>query len=215
MRSFLGVGAPEALLVAVVALVVFGPKGLADVSGGASSSSRRGAAAAPRARRLSKAAARARALHTTACSRSAPAQSSPRTHSLRPSLRSAPRLLLVARPQAAKSLGQTLRAFQPTIREVVEVSQEIKGTLEQVRLLLLLAPMAHSACRQHTAQAGPQRQSMRTHALSSPGQQVPTMLHHHASSTQKQVTTAAAAAAAAAQRTPPPCAPPAAGAGPG
>jgi sec-independent protein translocase protein TatA len=31
MRSFLGVGAPEAILVAVVALVVFGPKGLADV----------------------------------------------------------------------------------------------------------------------------------------------------------------------------------------
>ena len=29
--SFLGVGAPEALLVGVVALVVFGPKGLADV----------------------------------------------------------------------------------------------------------------------------------------------------------------------------------------
>lgn len=55
-------GAPEAILVAVVALVVFGPKGLAD---------------------------------------------------------------------AAKSLGQTLRAFQPTIKEVVEVSQEIKGTLEQ------------------------------------------------------------------------------------
>jgi hypothetical protein len=35
--------------------------------------------------------------------------------------------------QAAKSVGQTLRAFQPTIKEVVEVSQEIKGTLEQVR----------------------------------------------------------------------------------
>lgn len=34
--------------------------------------------------------------------------------------------------QAAKSVGQTLRAFQPTIKEVVEVSQEIKGTLEQV-----------------------------------------------------------------------------------
>lgn len=34
MRSFLGVGAPEAILVAVVALVVFGPKGLADVSNG-------------------------------------------------------------------------------------------------------------------------------------------------------------------------------------
>jgi len=29
--SFLGVGAPEALLVGVVALVVFGPKGLAEV----------------------------------------------------------------------------------------------------------------------------------------------------------------------------------------
>ncbi|MEW5306228.1 MAG: hypothetical protein WDW36_008709 [Sanguina aurantia] len=34
-------------------------------------------------------------------------------------------------PQAAKSVGQTLRAFQPTIREVVEVSQELKGTLER------------------------------------------------------------------------------------
>jgi hypothetical protein len=30
--SFLGVGAPEAILVGVVALVVFGPKGLAQVS---------------------------------------------------------------------------------------------------------------------------------------------------------------------------------------
>jgi hypothetical protein len=29
--SFFGVGAPEALLVGVVALVVFGPKGLAEV----------------------------------------------------------------------------------------------------------------------------------------------------------------------------------------
>jgi hypothetical protein len=34
LQSFLGVGAPEAILVAVVALVVFGPKGLADVSMG-------------------------------------------------------------------------------------------------------------------------------------------------------------------------------------
>lgn len=40
--------------------------------------------------------------------------------------------------QAAKSLGQTLRAFQPTIREVVEVSNEIKGTLEQVTARLVL-----------------------------------------------------------------------------
>lgn len=61
-HSFLGVGAPEAILVAVVALVVFGPKGLAD---------------------------------------------------------------------AAKSVGQALRAFQPTIREVVEVSQDLRGTLEK------------------------------------------------------------------------------------
>eukprot|EP00197_Chlamydomonas_leiostraca_P011279 CAMPEP_0202865272 /NCGR_PEP_ID=MMETSP1391-20130828/5518_1 /ASSEMBLY_ACC=CAM_ASM_000867 /TAXON_ID=1034604 /ORGANISM="Chlamydomonas leiostraca, Strain SAG 11-49" /LENGTH=207 /DNA_ID=CAMNT_0049545095 /DNA_START=196 /DNA_END=819 /DNA_ORIENTATION=+ len=60
--SFLGVGAPEALLVGVVALVVFGPKGLAD---------------------------------------------------------------------AAKSVGQALRSFQPTIREVVEVTSDLKGTLEQ------------------------------------------------------------------------------------
>ncbi|KXZ43857.1 hypothetical protein GPECTOR_79g136 [Gonium pectorale] len=60
--SFLGVGAPEAILVAVVALVVFGPKGLAD---------------------------------------------------------------------AARSLGSALRAFQPTIKEVVQVSQELKGTLEK------------------------------------------------------------------------------------
>jgi TatA/E family protein of Tat protein translocase len=34
---------------------------------------------------------------------------------------------------AAKSVGQALRAFQPTIREVVEVSQDLKGTLEKVR----------------------------------------------------------------------------------
>jgi hypothetical protein len=40
-------------------------------------------------------------------------------------------------PQAAKSVGQTLRAFQPTIKEVVQVSQEIKGTLEQVRVCRL------------------------------------------------------------------------------
>lgn len=61
-RSFFGVGAPEALVVGVVALLVFGPKGLAE---------------------------------------------------------------------AARSLGQALRAFQPTIRELQEVSQEFKSTLEQ------------------------------------------------------------------------------------
>ena len=59
--SIFGVGAPEALVIGVVALLVFGPKGLADI---------------------------------------------------------------------AKQLGQTLRAFQPTIRELQEVSREFKETLE-------------------------------------------------------------------------------------
>ena len=54
-------GAPEALVIGVVALLVFGPKGLAEI---------------------------------------------------------------------AKQLGQTLRAFQPTIRELQEVSREFKETLE-------------------------------------------------------------------------------------
>ena len=60
--SLFGVGAPEALVIGVVALLVFGPKGLAE---------------------------------------------------------------------AARSLGKTLRAFQPTIRELQEVSSEFKNTLEQ------------------------------------------------------------------------------------
>jgi TatA/E family protein of Tat protein translocase len=59
--SLFGVGAPEALVIGVVALLVFGPKGLADI---------------------------------------------------------------------AKQLGGTLRAFQPTIRELQEVSREFKSTLE-------------------------------------------------------------------------------------
>lgn len=54
-------GAPEALVIGVVALLVFGPKGLAEI---------------------------------------------------------------------AKQLGSTLRAFQPTIRELQEVSREFKETLE-------------------------------------------------------------------------------------
>ena len=32
--------------------------------------------------------------------------------------------------QAAKSVGQSLRAFQPTIRELTQVSAELKSTLE-------------------------------------------------------------------------------------
>lgn len=60
--SLLGVGAPEALVIAVVALLVFGPKGLAEV---------------------------------------------------------------------ARTLGKSLRAFQPTIRELQQISKDFKDTLEQ------------------------------------------------------------------------------------
>ncbi|ERM94984.1 hypothetical protein AMTR_s00009p00224110 [Amborella trichopoda] len=60
--SLFGVGAPEALVIGVVALLVFGPKGLAEV---------------------------------------------------------------------ARNLGKTLRAFQPTIRELQDVSREFKTTLER------------------------------------------------------------------------------------
>lgn len=60
--SLLGVGAPEALVIAVVALLVFGPKGLAEV---------------------------------------------------------------------ARTLGKSFRAFQPTIRELQQISREFKDTLEQ------------------------------------------------------------------------------------
>ena len=38
------------------------------------------------------------------------------------------RLLLA---QIAKNIGQTLRAFQPTIKELQQVSQEFKSALEQ------------------------------------------------------------------------------------
>lgn len=60
--SLFGVGAPEALVIGVVALLVFGPKGLAEV---------------------------------------------------------------------ARNLGKTWRAFQPTIRELQEVSREFKSSLER------------------------------------------------------------------------------------
>ncbi|RWW70270.1 hypothetical protein BHE74_00022059, partial [Ensete ventricosum] len=64
--SLFGVGAPEALVIGVVALLVFGPKGLAEA------------------------------------------------------------VFLVAR-----NLGKTLRAFQPTIKELQDVSREFKSTLER------------------------------------------------------------------------------------
>jgi TatA/E family protein of Tat protein translocase len=59
--AFLGVGAPEAVLVGVVALILFGPKGLA---------------------------------------------------------------------QAAKSLGQGVKALAPTIRELTDISTDLKSTIE-------------------------------------------------------------------------------------
>eukprot|EP00899_Mesostigma_viride_P027370 jgi/Mesvir1/7818/Mv11760-RA.1 len=61
VASFFGVGAPEALVIMAVALLVFGPKGLAEV---------------------------------------------------------------------AKTAGKTLKQFQPTIRELQQVSQDFKSTLE-------------------------------------------------------------------------------------
>ena len=81
--SVFGVGAPEALVVGVVALVVFGPRGLAEV------------------RR-----------HSLCCCVTKQA-------------------VLRATLQAVKSLGATLKTFQPTIREVLGVTQDLRNTLEE------------------------------------------------------------------------------------
>ncbi len=100
--SFLGVGAPEAILVGIVALVVFGPKGLAEVW-----VSEGEGVITLRFLRI-----RAEWATLTRCLFAVP--------------------LTTCTSQAAKSLGQTLRAFQPTIKEVVGVGQELKGSLEKV-----------------------------------------------------------------------------------
>ncbi|KAL0843927.1 hypothetical protein Bca101_017173 [Brassica carinata] len=71
--SLFGVGAPEALVIGVVALLVFGPKGLAEIV-----------------------------------------------------FRSS---LLIF--EVARTLGKTLRTFQPTIRELQDVSRDFKSTLER------------------------------------------------------------------------------------
>ena len=86
--SFLGVGAPEALLVGVVALIVFGPKGLAEVWC-------------------------VQTLLIMTC------------------FLSDLGLLSTAGLQAAKSLGKTVRSFQPTLKELASVSSELKSTLEE------------------------------------------------------------------------------------
>lgn len=89
-----GVGAPEALLVGVVALVVFGPKGLAEVC-----------IQVP--------------LHAVVQLWAAVG------------FYANIRFTLSACAQAAKSLGQSLKGFAPTIRELAGVSNELKQTLEQ------------------------------------------------------------------------------------
>jgi Sec-independent protein translocase protein TatA len=49
------------------------------------------------------------------------------------------RVGLTQPPQIAKNLGQTLRAFQPTIKELQQVSQDFKSALDQEVSMLKLA----------------------------------------------------------------------------
>nr|XP_043635389.1 sec-independent protein translocase protein TATB, chloroplastic-like isoform X2 [Erigeron canadensis] len=85
--SLFGVGAPEALVIGVVALLVFGPKGLAEI---------------------------------------------------------------------AKGAGKTLRTFQPTIRELQEVSREFKSTLEkEIGLDELKNPSQLNTSNQPTMSSAP------------------------------------------------------------
>ncbi|KAG2310402.1 hypothetical protein Bca4012_024918 [Brassica carinata] len=80
--SLFGVGAPEALVIGVVALLVFGPKGLAEV---------------------------------------------------------------------ARTLGKTLRTFQPTIRELQDVSRDFKSTLErEIGLDEISTPNVYNQNRMNT-----------------------------------------------------------------
>ncbi|KAI3959575.1 hypothetical protein MKW92_020169 [Papaver armeniacum] len=96
--SLFGVGAPEALVIGVVALLVFGPKGLAEV---------------------------------------------------------------------AKNLGKTLRAFQPTIRELQEVSREFKSTLEREIGLDDLPPSAQNNYKSTSATTTPPTSSTTPSAVES------------------------------------------------
>ncbi|CAN8252703.1 unnamed protein product [Cochlearia groenlandica] len=85
--SLFGVGAPEALVIGVVALLVFGPKGLAEV---------------------------------------------------------------------ARTLGKTLRTFQPTIRELQDVSRDFKSTLErEIGLDEISKPNGYNPNRMNTVQPPP------------------------------------------------------------
>ncbi|KAF8116785.1 hypothetical protein N665_0014s0049 [Sinapis alba] len=85
--SLFGVGAPEALVIGVVALLVFGPKGLAEV---------------------------------------------------------------------ARTLGKTLRTFQPTIRELQDVSRDFKSTLErEIGLDEIATPDVYNQNRMNSARPPP------------------------------------------------------------
>ncbi|XP_009127239.1 sec-independent protein translocase protein TATB, chloroplastic isoform X1 [Brassica rapa] len=85
--SLFGVGAPEALVIGVVALLVFGPKGLAEV---------------------------------------------------------------------ARTLGKTLRTFQPTIRELQDVSRDFKSTLErEIGLDEISTPNVYNQNRMNTGTTPP------------------------------------------------------------
>ncbi|CAH8373534.1 unnamed protein product [Eruca vesicaria subsp. sativa] len=85
--SLFGVGAPEALVIGVVALLVFGPKGLAEV---------------------------------------------------------------------ARTLGKTLRTFQPTIRELQDVSRDFKSTLErEIGLDEISTPNMYNQNRMNTGPTPP------------------------------------------------------------
>ncbi|KAF5177880.1 Sec-independent protein translocase protein tatb protein [Thalictrum thalictroides] len=91
--SLFGVGAPEALVIGVVALLVFGPKGLAEV---------------------------------------------------------------------ARNLGKTLRAFQPTIRELQDVSREFKNTLEKEIGLDDISPSAQNTRSSPTPSSSADKENSQT-----------------------------------------------------
>ncbi|KAB5532481.1 hypothetical protein DKX38_019151 [Salix brachista] len=87
--SLFGVGAPEALVIGVVALLVFGPKGLAEQF--------------DETRIVKMLATYEMELHANC----------------------------IIASKVARNLGKTLREFQPTIKELQEVSREFKSTLER------------------------------------------------------------------------------------
>ena len=104
--SVFGVGAPEALLVGVVALVVFGPRGLAEVCKPVCVASVRGPVDM-------------QCVSTSMCRR---------VSCMTDLIKGTDKGPLA---QAVKSLGATLKTFQPTIREVLGVTQELRSTLEE------------------------------------------------------------------------------------